>query len=70
MALIKQSGDTELVNLLQGSTAGLGNTGPNFYNPENLLRITVLIPQQVSVEQLGNSEALSQVSSNSSLRTK
>ena len=61
MALIKQSGDAELVNLLQGSTAGLGNTGPNIYNPENLLKITVLIPQQISVQQLGNSEALSQV---------
>lgn len=61
MQLIKQSGDAELVNILKGSTAGLGNTGPNIYNPENTLRVTVLIPQQISVEQLGNSEALSQV---------
>ncbi|CAF1122677.1 unnamed protein product [Rotaria sordida] len=59
MALIQQSGDTELVNLLQGNTAGLGNTGPNIFNPENLLKITVLIPQQVSVLQLGNSQDLS-----------
>ena len=61
MALIKQSGDTELVNILQGNTAGLGNMGPNIYDPDNILRVTVLIPQQISVEQLGNSEALSQV---------
>jgi len=62
MALIQQSGDTELVNLLQGSTAGLGNTGPNVYNPQNILNITVLIPQQISVQQLGDSEGLSRVS--------
>ena len=62
MALIQQSGDTELVNLLQGNTAGLGNTGPNVYNPQNLLNITVLIPQQISVQQLGNSQELSKVS--------
>jgi hypothetical protein len=62
MALIQQSGDTELVNLLQGSTAGLGNTGPNIFNPQNLLNITVLIPQQMSVQQLGNSQELSTVS--------
>jgi hypothetical protein len=62
MSLIQQSGDTELVNLLQGSTAGLGNTGPNIYNPQNLLTITVLIPQQISVQQLGNSQELSKVS--------
>jgi hypothetical protein len=61
MALIQQSGDTELVNLLQGSTAGLGNTGPNIFNPQNLLNITVLIPQQISVQQLGNSQELSKV---------
>ncbi|CAF4476724.1 unnamed protein product, partial [Rotaria sp. Silwood2] len=59
MALVQQSGDTELVNLLQGNTAGLGNTGPNALNPENLLTITVLIPQQISVQQLGNSQDLS-----------
>lgn len=62
MSLIQQSGDTELVNLLQGSTAGLGNTGPNIYNPQNMLTITVLIPQQISVQQLGNSQELSKVS--------
>jgi len=62
MALIQQSGDTELVNILQGSTAGLGNTGPNIFNPQNLLNITVLIPQQISAQQLGNSEELSRVS--------
>ncbi|CAF1590334.1 unnamed protein product, partial [Adineta ricciae] len=59
MALIQQSGDTELVNLLQGNTAGLGNTGPNIFNPQNLLNITVLIPQQIAVQQLGNSQELS-----------
>ncbi|CAF4797579.1 unnamed protein product [Rotaria sp. Silwood1] len=59
MALIQQSGDTELVNLLQGNTAGLGNTGPNMLNPQNLLTITVLIPQQIAVKQLGNSQDLS-----------
>ena len=63
MSLIQQSGDTELVNLLQGSTAGLGNTGPNVFNPQNILNITVLIPQQISVQQLGNSQDLSKVSS-------
>lgn len=62
MALIKQSGDSELVNLLEGNTAGLGFTGPNMFNPDNLLKITVLIPQQISVKQLGNSEDLSRVS--------
>ena len=61
MALIQQSGDTELVNLLQGNTAGLGNTGPNIFNPQNLLNITVLIPQQIAVQQLGNSQELSKV---------
>jgi hypothetical protein len=62
MALIQQSGDTELVNILQGSTAGLGNTGPSIFNPQNLLNITVLIPQQISVQQLGSSDDLSRVS--------
>jgi hypothetical protein len=62
MSLIQQSGDTELVNILQGSTAGLGNTGPNIFNPQNLLNITVLIPQRISVQQLGSSDELSRVS--------
>jgi hypothetical protein len=62
MSLIQQSGDTDLVNILQGSTAGLGNTGPNIFNPQNILNITVLIPQRISVQQLGNSEELSRVS--------
>lgn len=62
MALIQQSGDTELVNLLQGNTAGLGFTGPNMFNPDNALKITVLIPQQILVQQLGNSQELSKVS--------
>lgn len=62
MSLIQQSGDTDLVNILQGSTAGLGNTGPNVFNPQNILNITVLIPQRISVQQLGNSEELSRVS--------
>ncbi|CAM2714920.1 unnamed protein product [Rotaria socialis] len=59
MALIQQSGDTELVNLLQGNTAGLGNTGPTIFNPDNTIKITVLIPQRIAVQQLGNSEELS-----------
>ncbi|CAF1215108.1 unnamed protein product, partial [Didymodactylos carnosus] len=58
MALVQQSGDTELLNLLQGSTVGLGNN-PNYFNPFNQLNITVLIPQQMSVSQLGNSQELS-----------
>lgn len=62
MALIKQSGDAELVNLLKGSTAGLGMGGPSIDNPQNLLFITVLIPQQIAVQQLGNSQDLSRVS--------
>ena len=61
MALIKQSGDTQLVNMLKGSTVGLGTSGPTINNPDNTLLITVLIPQQISVEQLGNSQDLSRV---------
>lgn len=61
MSLIQQSGDAELVNILQGSTAGLGNTGPNIFNPQNLLNITVLIPQQITGQQMGGSQDLSRV---------
>lgn len=62
MSLIQQSGDAELVNILQGNTAGLGNTGPNIFNPQNLLSITVLIPQQITGQQMGSSQDLSRVS--------
>ena len=62
MNLIQQSGDTDLVNILQGSTAGMGNTGPNIFNPQNLLNITVLIPQQITGQQMGSSQDLSRVS--------
>ena len=62
MSLVQQSGDAELVNILQGSTAGLGNTGPNIFNPQNLLNITVLIPQQITGQQMGSSQDLSRVS--------
>ncbi|CAF0830929.1 unnamed protein product [Didymodactylos carnosus] len=58
MALVQQSGDTELMNLLQGSPAGLGNT-PTSFNPYNQLNITILIPQQMSISQLGKSQELS-----------
>lgn len=62
MNLIQQSGDTDLVNILQGSTAGMGNAGPNIFNPQNLLNITVLIPQQITGQQMGSSQDLSRVS--------
>lgn len=62
MSLIQQSGDAELVNILQGNTAGLGNTGPNIFNPQNSLSITVLIPQQITGQQMGSSQDLSRVS--------
>lgn len=61
MNLIQQSGDTDLVNILQGSTAGMGNTGPNIFNPQNLLNITVLIPQQITGQQMGSSQDLGRV---------
>lgn len=52
MNLIQQSGDLELINLLQGST------GQNTFNSPNLFNITVLIPQQMSIRQLGNFQEL------------
>jgi hypothetical protein len=58
MNLIHQSGDSELINLLQGST------GQNMFNPQNLFNITVLIPQQMSIQQLGNFQELALVNKN------
>jgi hypothetical protein len=56
MTLIQQSGDLELINLLQGAT------NMNVYNPQNFFNVTVLIPQQMSIQQLGNPLELSTVS--------
>jgi len=55
MNLIQQSGDLELINILQGPSS------QNMYNAQNALNITVLIPQQSSIQQLGNSQELSMV---------
>jgi hypothetical protein len=55
MTLIQQSGDLELINLLQGAT------NMNVYNPQNFFNVTVLIPQQMSIQQLGNPIELSTV---------
>jgi hypothetical protein len=56
MTLVQQSGDLELINLLQGAT------NVNVYNPQNSINVTVLIPQQMSIQQLGNPLELSTVS--------
>jgi hypothetical protein len=53
--LIQQSGDLELLNVLHGMK------NPHMYNTQNSFNITVLIPQQISVQQLGNSQELSLV---------
>lgn len=53
MQLVQQSGDLELISLLQGST------NQNMFNPQNSFNITVLIPQQMSIQQLGNGQELS-----------
>jgi hypothetical protein len=58
MTLIQQSGDLELIGLLQGST------NQNIYNSQNLFNITVLIPQQSSIQQLGTAQELSMVKKN------
>jgi len=58
MTLIQQSGDLELIGLLQGST------NQNIYNSQNLVNITVLIPQQSSIQQLGTAQELSMVKKN------
>jgi hypothetical protein len=55
MNLIQQSGDLELINILQGPSSH------NTYNAQNALNITVLIPQQSSIQQLGNMQELSMV---------
>ncbi|CAF3692677.1 unnamed protein product [Rotaria sordida] len=51
--LVQRSGDMELMSLLQGIP------NMNIYNPQNLFSITVLIPQQMSILQLGQSQELS-----------
>jgi hypothetical protein len=56
MTLVQQSGDLELINILQGAS------NMNAYNPQNLFNVTVLIPQQMSIPQLGNPLELSTVS--------
>jgi hypothetical protein len=58
MTLVQQSGDLELISLLQGSA------NQNIYNSQNLFNITVLIPQQSSIQQLGNAQELSMVKIN------
>ncbi len=52
MTLVQQSGDLELINILQGTP------NQNIYNPQNFFNITVLIPQQMSIQQLGTSQEL------------
>lgn len=56
MNLVQQSGDLELINILQGVT------NPNVFNSQPLYNITVLVPQQNSIRQLGSSQDLSIVS--------
>jgi len=58
MNLVQQSGDFELMGILQG----LENA--NTFNPHNLFNITVLIPQQPFIQQLGVSQELSMVNKN------
>ncbi|CAF2156365.1 unnamed protein product, partial [Rotaria magnacalcarata] len=53
MNLVQQSGDPELMSILQGPT------NMNMFNPQSSLNITILIPQQMSIQQLGNSQELS-----------
>ena len=55
MTLVQQSGDLELINLLQGPS------NFNMYGPQNVFNITILIPQQMSIQQLGNTQELSMV---------
>ena len=55
MNLVQQSGDFELINLLRGTRTS------NVYYPQNLFNITVLIPEQMSIQQLGNSRELNMV---------
>lgn len=53
MNLVQQSGDIELMNVLQGIP------NMNMYNPQNVFNVTVLIPQPMSIQQLGNAQDLS-----------
>lgn len=55
MTLVQQSGDLELINLLQGPS------NFNMYGPQNVFNITILIPQQMSIQQLGSPQELSMV---------
>lgn len=50
--LVQQSGDLELINILQGMN------NPNGFNSQPMFNVTVLIPQQISIQQLGNSQEL------------
>ena len=43
------------MNLLQGTS------NQNMFNPQNSLNITVLIPQQMLIQQLGSGQELSMV---------
>ncbi|CAF4046657.1 unnamed protein product [Adineta steineri] len=52
MNLVQQTGDLELINLLQGTM------NQNF-NSQNAPNITVLIPQQMSIQQIGSAQELS-----------
>ena len=55
MNLVQQSGDLELMNLLQGTP------NQNIFNPQNVFNVTVLIPHQMVIQQLGTSQELSMV---------
>lgn len=55
MTLVQQSGDLELMNILQAIP------NQNIFNPQNTFNITVLIPQQISVQQLTNPQELTMV---------
>lgn len=55
MTLVQQSGDLELMNILQGVP------NQNIFTPQNSFNVTVLIPQQISVQQLTNPQELTMV---------
>lgn len=58
MNLVQQSGDIELLGLLHSSS------NQNVFNPQNLPNITILIPQPMSIQQLGSGQELSTVNKN------
>ena len=55
MTLVQQSGDLELMNILQGVP------NQNIFSSQNSFNVTVLIPQQISVQQLTNPQELTMV---------